>query len=103
MGKNFRSGRLALYLWAAEHADKNTITSDEIAEATGIHPTMVRRDLSDVLGRKGKRGSGYDAADLARALREVLAGHAPDLGDLAADVRLRAERLAWAAAQVRDG
>ncbi|HUG31955.1 MAG TPA: redox-sensing transcriptional repressor Rex [Acidimicrobiia bacterium] len=50
---------------------QQTISSGELAEAAGVNPANVRRDLSD-LGFQGTRGVGYSVADLrARIQREL--------------------------------
>lgn len=58
--------RLATYLGAlnALHADgTTTISSGELAEAAGVNPAQLRKDLSH-LGSYGTRGVGYDVAYL---------------------------------------
>lgn len=50
---------------------QQTISSGELADAAGVNPANVRRDLSD-LGFQGTRGVGYSVADLrARIQREL--------------------------------
>ncbi len=62
--------RLPLYLRAlAELAarDLTTISSGELADASGVNPAQVRKDLSH-LGSWGTRGVGYDVATLRRRI-----------------------------------
>lgn len=50
---------------------QSTVSSGELADAAGVNPANVRRDLSD-LGFQGTRGVGYSVADLrARIQREL--------------------------------
>lgn len=50
---------------------KSTVSSGELAEAAGVNPANVRRDLSD-LGFQGTRGVGYSVAELrSRVQREL--------------------------------
>ncbi len=50
---------------------KSTVSSDELADAAGVNPANVRRDLSD-LGFQGTRGVGYSVSDLrSRIMREL--------------------------------
>ena len=50
---------------------QSTVSSGELAEAAGVNPANVRRDLSD-LGFQGTRGVGYSVADLrSRVQREL--------------------------------
>jgi len=52
-----------------------TVSSDELAEAAGVNPANVRRDLSD-LGFHGTRGVGYAVGDLrSRIQRELGIDH----------------------------
>jgi redox-sensing transcriptional repressor len=67
-------GRLPLYLRAlAELAegDVTTVSSDALAEATGVNSAKVRKDLSH-LGSYGTRGVGYDVAYLIHQIRREL-------------------------------
>lgn len=48
-----------------------TVSSDELAEAAGVNPPNVRRDLSD-LGFHGTRGVGYSVADLRVRIKREL-------------------------------
>lgn len=65
--------RLSLYLrcvadWPAE---AEAVSSGRIAEAVGVSDAQVRRDLA-ALGHLGQRGVGYDARELAAAIRTAL-------------------------------
>ena len=65
--------RLSLYLrcLAAWPADAGKVSSGRIAAAVGVSDAQVRRDLA-ALGHLGQRGIGYDARDLAAAIRAAL-------------------------------
>jgi redox-sensing transcriptional repressor len=66
--------RLSLYLRYLEEFEaggSSTISSDELAARAGTTSAQVRKDLS-VFGSFGKRGLGYDVAELTRRLREIL-------------------------------
>ena len=68
--------RLSLYLrtltgWPA---DGVKVSSGRIAQACGVTDAQVRRDLA-VLGHLGQRGIGYEAAELASAIRTALGIH----------------------------
>jgi redox-sensing transcriptional repressor len=65
--------RLSLYLrclanWLAEGGK---VSSGRIAAAVGVSDAQVRRDLA-ALGHLGQRGIGYDARELAKAIRAAL-------------------------------
>lgn len=65
--------RLSLYLralagWAG---DGGRVSSGRIAAACGVTDAQVRRDLA-ALGHLGQRGAGYDARELAAAIRAAL-------------------------------
>jgi redox-sensing transcriptional repressor len=65
--------RLSLYLralagWAD---DEGRVSSGRIAAACGVTDAQVRRDLA-ALGNLGQRGAGYDARELAAAIRAAL-------------------------------
>jgi redox-sensing transcriptional repressor len=66
-------GRLPVYLRAL--ADLATspgpVSSEVLAEAAGVTPAVVRKDLS-ALGSYGTRGRGYDAAYLIHQIRREL-------------------------------
>jgi redox-sensing transcriptional repressor len=65
--------RLSLYLrcLAVWPADGGKVSSGRIAAAVGVSDAQVRRDLA-ALGHLGQRGIGYDARDLATAIRAAL-------------------------------
>lgn len=65
--------RLSLYLRCVSGwpADAETVSSGRIAEAVGVSDAQVRRDLA-ALGHLGQRGVGYDARELASAIRAAL-------------------------------
>ena len=65
--------RLSLYLrtLAAWPSDGAKVSSGRIAEACGVSDAQVRRDLA-ALGHLGQRGIGYDAGELATAIRATL-------------------------------
>jgi redox-sensing transcriptional repressor len=66
--------RLPIYLRAlveiAEN-DVSTVSSEALAEATGVNSAKVRKDLSH-LGSYGTRGVGYDVAYLIHQIRREL-------------------------------
>ena len=67
-------GRLPLYLRAlVERAEAGsaTVSSEALAEATGVNSAKVRKDLSH-LGSYGTRGVGYDVAYLVHQIRREL-------------------------------
>jgi redox-sensing transcriptional repressor len=51
--------------------DGEKVSSGRIAEAVGVSDAQVRRDLA-ALGHLGQRGVGYDARELANAIRTAL-------------------------------
>ena len=65
--------RLSLYLRcvAVWPADGGKVSSGRIAAAVGVSDAQVRRDLA-ALGHLGQRGIGYEARDLASAIRAAL-------------------------------
>jgi redox-sensing transcriptional repressor len=66
--------RLSLYLLVLEQAaarGQQTISSDALAEDGGTTSAQVRKDLS-FFGSFGKRGRGYDVAELVTQLQEIL-------------------------------
>lgn len=65
--------RLSLYLRcvAIWPADGGKVSSGRIAAAVGVSDAQVRRDLA-ALGHLGQRGIGYDAKELATAIRAAL-------------------------------
>lgn len=50
---------------------QTTVSSGELADAAGVNPANVRRDLSD-FGFQGTRGVGYSVADLRSRLKREL-------------------------------
>jgi redox-sensing transcriptional repressor len=67
-------GRLPIYLRAlVEIAEGGaaTVSSEALAEATGVNSAKVRKDLSH-LGSYGTRGVGYDVAYLIHQIRREL-------------------------------
>jgi redox-sensing transcriptional repressor len=66
--------RLAVYLrMLGELAEQGaeTVSSEELAAATGVNPAKLRKDLS-YIGSYGIRGVGYDVTSLSRQLDESL-------------------------------
>ena len=67
-------GRLPVYLRALvdlAEAGSPTVSSETLAEATGVNAAKVRKDLSH-LGSYGTRGVGYDVAYLLHQIRREL-------------------------------
>lgn len=50
------------------------ISSRELAQASGIHPAQVRKDLA-YFGHFGQRGIGYDVPTLDAKMKEILGLH----------------------------
>jgi redox-sensing transcriptional repressor len=104
-------GRLPIYLRTLveiAEAGGTTISSEALAEATGLNAAKVRKDLSH-LGSYGTRGVGYDVAYLIHQIRRELGltQHWPiviagigNLGHALANYRGFAERGFVAAALV---
>jgi redox-sensing transcriptional repressor len=66
--------RLPIYLRALVEIAENgvaTVSSEALAEATGVNSAKVRKDLSH-LGSYGTRGVGYDVAYLIHQIRREL-------------------------------
>jgi len=66
--------RLSLYLRFLEefeNAGLNTISSEELAARGGTTSAQVRKDLS-FFGSFGKRGLGYQVAELTQRMRRIL-------------------------------
>jgi redox-sensing transcriptional repressor len=66
--------RLAVYLrMLGELAEQGaeTVSSDELAVATGVNPAKLRKDLS-YIGTYGTRGVGYEVAPLLHQLERAL-------------------------------
>lgn len=73
--------RLPLYLRvivAAADAGRRTVSSDDLATASGVTSANVRKDLS-FLQTRGTRGIGYSVAELTEEISRVLglAGERP--------------------------
>lgn len=66
-------GRLPRYLRLLDDLRESqaTVSSGELADAAGVNPANVRRDLSD-LGFGGTRGVGYSVADLRSRIQREL-------------------------------
>ena len=67
-------GRLPVYLRALvdlAEAGTPTVSSEALADATGVNSAKVRKDLSH-LGSYGTRGVGYDVAYLLHQIRREL-------------------------------
>lgn len=54
-----------------ERSGEKTVSSFDLARRAGVTPAQVRKDLS-VFGQFGKRGTGYDVAQLRGELRGIL-------------------------------
>ena len=68
------ANRLGLYLRELQHCQRSgqaTIRSSFLARRLGLSDSQIRRDLAQ-LGQLGKRGVGYDVAELISHLRSVL-------------------------------
>lgn len=66
--------RLSLYLRFLEefeHAGLTTVSSEELAARGGTTSAQVRKDLS-FFGSFGKRGLGYQVAELTQRMRRIL-------------------------------
>ena len=66
--------RMPVYLGALTAliaAGRTTASSEDLARTCGVGAAIVRRDLS-LLRFTGRRGVGYDALDLAEAIRAFL-------------------------------
>lgn len=66
--------RLSLYLRLLREMggeDREVISSQELAERSGTTSAQVRKDLS-LFGSFGKRGRGYEVAELESTLEEIL-------------------------------
>ena len=66
--------RLSLYLRILEdleHEGQTTVSSEEMSGRSATTAAQVRKDLS-LFGSFGKRGLGYDVAELALRLRKIL-------------------------------
>jgi redox-sensing transcriptional repressor len=66
--------RLPIYLQVLVEASEvgtTTLSSDELAQGSGLNSAKVRKDLS-FLGTYGTRGVGYDVAELTTEISQVL-------------------------------
>ena len=66
--------RLPIYLQTVETiaaTGQTTVSSEALASRSGVSPSILRKDLSQ-LGRPGRRGVGYACAELAATLRSFL-------------------------------
>jgi redox-sensing transcriptional repressor len=66
--------RLSLYLRVFSQIDAGgleTVSSRELAALSGINSAQVRKDLA-YFGQFGRRGVGYDVADLKKQIRGIL-------------------------------
>ena len=71
--------RLSAYLRKLERlADKGVehVSSQQLAEYMKVGAAQVRRDLT-LFGQFGRRGVGYEVADLIEQLRRILGTHMP--------------------------
>jgi redox-sensing transcriptional repressor len=67
--------RLALYSRPLEilvDGDTPIVSSERLAELCGVNPAQVRKDLA-YFGEFGVRGVGYEAQDLLREIKRILA------------------------------
>jgi redox-sensing transcriptional repressor len=66
--------RLSIYLRCLARLKENgivTVSSEALAQAAGVKPTQLRKDLA-YFGTFGTRGLGYDVAELSRRISEEL-------------------------------
>lgn len=66
--------RLSIYLRGLARLRENglaTVSSEALAQAAGVKPTQLRKDLA-YFGTFGTRGLGYDVAELSRKIAEEL-------------------------------
>lgn len=71
LGVAARLSRYLQVLTQAKKADKDSISSRELARYTHVNPTQIRRDLSG-FGKFGKRGVGYNVDFLINQIRSIL-------------------------------
>jgi len=67
-------GRLSLYSRYLAEADEkgiSTVSSQNIAQATGVTPAQVRKDLA-YFGEFGTRGVGYNSRELYNYIMKIL-------------------------------
>src|SRR5580700_1377567 len=66
--------RLSVYFRGLQRLKANghhTVSSEALAKAAGVKPTQLRKDLT-YFGQFGTRGLGYDVAQLAEMICDVL-------------------------------
>lgn len=66
--------RLSIYQRCLERLRENaieTVSSEALAKAAGVKPTLLRKDLA-CFGQFGTRGLGYNVENLASVIGEVL-------------------------------
>ena len=66
--------RLSIYLRCLARLRENgidTVSSEALAQAAGVKPTQLRKDLA-YFGTFGTRGLGYDVADLSEKIADEL-------------------------------
>jgi redox-sensing transcriptional repressor len=66
--------RLSIYLRCLARLRENglgTVSSDALAQAAGVKPTQLRKDLA-YFGTFGTRGRGYDVAELSGKIADKL-------------------------------
>ena len=66
--------RLSVYLRCLQRLKSNairTVSSEALAKVAGVKSTQLRKDLT-YFGQFGTRGLGYDVAQLARMISDVL-------------------------------
>jgi len=66
--------RLSIYLRCLARLRENrigTVSSEALAQAAGVKPTQLRKDLA-YFGSFGTRGLGYDVADLSKRIADEL-------------------------------
>lgn len=97
-----RTGRLAKYLYCALTTTSDIITSKEIGERTMVNATQVRRDLSQALGKIGKRGTGYKPSVLVEVLTTQLREDRQGIIDATALAQLEAIQLKYVLDKIGD-
>jgi len=66
--------RMSLYLRCLQRLIQNgiqTVSSDALAQAAGVKPTQLRKDLT-YFGQFGRRGLGYEVEQLAKMISDHL-------------------------------
>ena len=66
--------RLSIYLRCLARLRENgigTVSSEALAQAAGVKPTQLRKDLA-YFGTFGTRGLGYDVAELSKKIADEL-------------------------------